>query len=107
MFPARGPREFRRAAAAACHCCAHCCAPVAPGHSNAAERLLQRCCTCTRNAPAALLDAATAASWPLQRSCNAPQTLQLLRPSHHKAIATLPDVATAAHRAPVLRWRRV
>ena len=42
------------------------------------------------NAPATLLDAATAASWSLQRSCNAPRTLQ------RNAPATLPDAATAA-----------
>ena len=64
------------------------------------------------NAPATFLDAATAASWPLQRSCNAPGRLQLLLPGPLQrscnaprrcnclcnAPATLPDSATAASR---------
>ena len=60
-----------------------------------------------------LQDAATAASWPQQRSCSASRrcnfaTLQLLLMGPRNAPATLPDVATAAstQRHLAMAWRR-
>ena len=86
-----------------CNCCFLATATLLQ-RSRTLQLLLPGHC----NAPATLPDTATAASWPLQRSCNAPrccnccflatatllqrsQTLQLLLPGHCNALATLPD----------------
>ena len=92
----------------ACACCFR-------GHAMLLQRsrTLQLLLLVPRNASATLPDAATAASWPLQRSCNTPRrcnccfwgrapllqrswTLQLLLPGLCNAPATLLGAAAAA-----------
>ena len=89
-----------------CNCCFLASATGSMRRSWCVHLLLPAIC----NAPATLMDAATAASWPLQRSCNAPgrcnccflasatllqrsRTLQLLLPGLCNAPATLLDAA--------------
>ena len=74
LYPVYWPMQRSCSTTRRCNCCFLATATLPqhswtlqlllPGHSNASAALTRGCC----NAPAALPDPATAASWPLQRS---------------------------------------